>query len=62
MNTVDLIVKSATNFYNDLKKDKNGRYRSWEHCYFEFIKNRNRANVDFDLLSLHLSFYLASWV
>lgn len=29
--TVDLIIKSSTEFYNDLKADENGRYRSWEH-------------------------------
>lgn len=33
--TVDLIIKSSTEFYNDLKVDENGRYRSWEHCYSE---------------------------
>ena len=31
MDTVDLIIKSSTEFYNDLKVDENGRYRSWEH-------------------------------
>ena len=33
--TVDLIIKSSTEFYNDLKADENGRYRSWEYCYSE---------------------------
>ena len=61
MDTVDLIVKSSTEFYNDLRSDENGRYRSWEHCYSRFIKARSSENVDYDYLSLHLAFYLASW-
>lgn len=61
MDTVDLIIKSSTEFYNDLKADENGRYRSWEHCYLHFIKARNKGNVDYDYLSLQLAFYLASW-
>ena len=61
METVDLIIKSATTFYNDLKADKNGRYRSWEHCYKLFHDERNSRSPNYDLLSLHLAFYLASW-
>ena len=61
INTVDLIINSSTNFYRDLKKDKNGRYRSWEHCYSNFYKARGNKNVDIDYLSLQLAFYLASW-
>lgn len=61
MVTVDLIIKSSTDFYNDLKADKNGRYRSWEHCYSHFIKARGNKNTDYDYLSLQLAFYLASW-
>lgn len=60
-NTVDLIINSATSFYNDLKKDENGRYRSWEHCYSYFYKARGNKNADIDYLSLQLAFYLASW-
>ncbi len=33
MDTVDLIIDSATAFYNELRKDQYGRYHSWEHCY-----------------------------
>lgn len=29
MDTVDFIIKSSTEFYNALKTDENGRYRSW---------------------------------
>ncbi len=61
MNTVDLIIKSATTFYNQLKDDPNGRYRSWEHCYKVFHDAREDSKPDFDYLSLHLAFYLASW-
>lgn len=61
MNSVDLIIKSSTEFYNDLKIDENGRYRSWEHCYSHFIKARGSKEIDYDYLSLQLAFYLASW-
>ena len=60
-NTVDLVIKSATIFYNQLKADQNGRYRSWEHCYKCFHDARNDSNDDYDYLSLQLAFYLASW-
>ena len=61
MDTVDLIIKSSTEFYNDLRSDENGRYRSWEHCYSHFMNARGRNDVDYDYLSLQLAFYLASW-
>lgn len=61
MDSVDLIIKSSTDFYNDLKIDENGRYRSWEHCYSHFIKARGSKEIDYDYLSLQLAFYLASW-
>ncbi len=63
MNAVNLIINSATKFYDELKKDKNGRYLSWEHCYSQFYNSRNKylSSQDIDYLSLHLAFYLASW-
>lgn len=61
MNTVDLILKSSVKFYDTLKKDENGRYRSWEHCYSNFINARDNKNAELDYLSLQLAFYLASW-
>ena len=61
METVDLIIRSATKFYSELKKDKNGRYRSWEYCYKCFHDARIESNPDYDYLSLQLAFYLASW-
>ena len=61
MDTIDLIIKSATTFYDELRSDSNGRYRSWEHCYKCFHDARNNPTVDLDYLSLQLAFYLASW-
>ena len=61
MSVAKLISKSSMDFYSELKSDPNGRYMSWEHCYIEFYKARNTSNVNVDLLSLHLAFYLASW-
>lgn len=61
MNTVDLILESSVKFYDTLKKDENGRYRSWEHCYSNFINARDIKNAELDYLSLQLAFYLASW-
>lgn len=42
-------------------KDEHGRFRSWEHNYKVFHNARELDKVDYDYLSLHLSFYLASW-
>lgn len=61
MDTVDLVIKSANIFYNELRADSNGRYRSWEHCYKCFHDARNNFAPDMDYLSLQLAFYLASW-
>lgn len=61
MKTEDLVIKSAEVFYKELKNDENGRYRSWEHCYYNFYKARKEDNPDLDYLSLQLAFYLASW-
>ena len=61
MATVDLIIRSATTFYDQLQSDPFGRYRSWEHCYKTFHDARLNDSPDYDYLSLHLAFYLASW-
>ena len=56
----DIISK----YYDNIKKDKNHRLKSWEHCYCQFsvmFKNNKLTNTDIDYLSLHLAFYLASW-
>jgi hypothetical protein len=49
-------------FYNSLAADPNHRYRSWEHCYGYFRQHASfRTKADYDIASLHLAFYLASW-
>lgn len=58
---VDLLICSATSFYNNLKQDKNGRYRLWEHCCSGFCHACDKETADIDYLSLQLAFYLASW-
>lgn len=54
-------IFEISKFYNNSRADENSRFRSWEHCYKNFYKARNENSVDVDYLSLHLSFYLASW-
>ena len=56
-----MIIKSSTEFYNDLKADEHDRYSSWEHCDSHFITARKENDVNLDYLSLQLAFYLASW-
>lgn len=56
----DIISK----YYDNIKKDKNQRLKSWEHCYSQFslmFKKDKLTDTDIDYLSLHLAFYLASW-
>lgn len=59
------VADAAWRFYNDPLRDINGRYRSWEHCYKVFhdarLKRQKGEVLDYDYLSLHLAFYLASW-
>ena len=47
------------------KISPNGRWRSWEHCYSLFAEYKDKkmsmSDDDYDYLSLHLAFYLASW-
>ena len=59
--TIDMIIKSSTEFYNDLKADEHDRYHSWVHCYSHFMVARKENDVNLDYLSLQLAFYLASW-
>ena len=57
------IIESGNQFIDLLRSDENGRYKSWEHCYSAFseYKGQTLTGADIDFLSLHLSFYLASW-
>lgn len=64
MSDIREIINQGLKFYNKLREDENGRYRSWEYCYKIFHDAHLSENVDneyMDYLCLHLSFYLASW-
>lgn len=58
---IEIVEKAIMEFYHDLRQDEQARYRSWEHCYANFFAAHQDENRDNELLSLHLSFYLASW-
>src|SRR5690606_14544667 len=53
------IVDTVMCFYHNLRKHRNHRYLSWEHCFTAF--QRTNGHQDLDYLALHLAFYLASW-
>ena len=64
MSDIKEIINQGLKFYNKLREDENGRYRSWEYCYkiFNDAHISDKVDNDFiDYLCLHLSFYLASW-
>ena len=61
MEAIDELIDAAQIFYDDARRDENGRSRSWEHCYRVFRDARTDPSPDYDYLSLHLAFYLASW-
>ena len=61
MDAIDELINAAQTFYDDARADENGRSRSWEHCYRVFRDARTDPSPDYDYLSLHLAFYLASW-
>lgn len=61
MEAIDELIDAAQIFYDDARRDENGRSRSWEHCYRVFRDARTDPSTDCDYLSLHLAFYLASW-
>jgi len=61
MEAIDGLISAAQTFYDDARRDENGRSRSWEHCYRVFRDARTEPSPDCDYLSLHLAFYLASW-
>ena len=61
MEAIDELIDAAQTFYDDARRDENGRSRSWEHCYRVFRDARTDPSPDYDYLSLHLAFYLASW-
>lgn len=61
MELIDELISAAQTFYDDARANENGRSRSWEHCYRVFRDARADPSPDYDYLSLHLAFYLASW-
>ena len=61
MELIDELINAAQTFYDDARVNENGRSRSWEHCYRVFRDARTDPSPDYDYLSLHLAFYLASW-
>lgn len=61
MEAIDELIDAAQTFYDDARAIENGRSRSWEHCYRVFRDARTDPSPDYDYLSLHLAFYLASW-
>lgn len=61
MEAIDELISAAQTFYDDARANENGRSRSWEHCYRVFRDARTDPSPDYDYLSLHLAFYLASW-
>ena len=61
MEAIDELISAAQTFYDDARANENGRSRSWEHCYRAFRDARTDPSPDYDYLSLHLAFYLASW-
>ena len=61
MEAIDELISAAQTFYEDARANENGRSRSWEHCYRAFRDARTDPSPDYDYLSLHLAFYLASW-
>ena len=61
MELIDELINAAQTFYDDARANENGRSRSWEHCYRFFRDARTDPSPDYDYLSLHLAFYLASW-
>ena len=61
MEAIDELINAAQTFYEDARTNENGCSRSWEHCYRVFRDARTEPSPDYDHLSLHLAFYLASW-
>ena len=57
---IDELIAKIRSFYSKIINNENARYKSWEHCYAYFQKNR-KAEEFLDIMSLHLAFYLASW-
>ena len=55
------MLREILNAFNEITKDPNHRYKSWEHCYTYFKSNRFSDAKDVDVFALHLFAYLSSW-
>lgn len=53
------ISTQIISFYDQIVVDEHHRYKSWEYCFNAFHRDDGKSEIDY--LSLHLSFYLASW-
>ena len=61
MEKCNRLISAVSKFYENSRTDENVRFRSWEHCYYNFYKGRSEKTPNEDYLSLQLAFYLASW-
>lgn len=57
---IEEAVAAIKRFHNRNQVGEHTRYNSWIYCYKYFKENWN-DKTKIDLLSLHLSWYLASW-
>ena len=48
MDAIDELINAAQTFYEDARRDENGRSRSWEHCYRVFRDARIDSSPDCD--------------
>lgn len=59
---VPSVLECGYKCYDEMRKNSNHRYLSWEHCHEAFKQHRkNPSDAEMDLLCLHLAWYLASW-
>ena len=55
-------IQKGYDCYDEIRRDPNHRYLSWEHCHKVFKQRKeDPASIDTDTLCLHLAWYLASW-
>ena len=57
------VEKVLSTVCNEIKKESQNRYCSWEYCYSAFSKvaKKGYESSDTEYLALHLAGYLASW-
>ena len=58
----DALIAASQKYTDEIRRDPNARYLSWEHCYSYFQSHRrNPTEEEIDFMCLHLAWYLASW-